>query len=599
MKKNKFLFWLTRISAIVWVSCIVAVILLIAVSTKGFSGTIQDTEFGNSSLFTTFSISFIGLGFFAFGVLILSVIINNLLEKKILKFERSFRGFLGFIFKLFLIVVFLPLFILDNASGFSDLLVNIKKNGFKFYLLKPKNVRARIGRLITVLGFSLIILPIWVGGYILIGTLIKAELGYSQEPITIAGTGSMYPTFPKGQGKTPQELAKEIVGAPGMLSYPNGLVINGKRFFGYQLGRGDIVVVENDKIREMTKNIYGDASGWVKRIVGMSGDNIELREGIVYLNGEPLKEPYTAQPHSTFGETFLSECKKTTVPDNSIFVMGDNRKGSGDSREIGFISIKDINHVLPFKSQKGTLDNFWRDTSKDLEESSKIKLDKQKYVDLLNEKRKEAKVKPLKYQPKLENSAFKRGEVILKYDDFSFEATRSGYTMARAMADSGYYNIVYGEAPQLGYYEAEELIENQFEFPETKKFLLNNDYQEIGISEVEGTLNGCPAQVLVQHFAGYVPPNYKKEDVENWRNTVGNLNSIIPSWEKAVGWKNMNQEDLKRLLDLLYRERAIALNILAKMDSNKWLTRQEEDSIKEYDSLAKESIALANKLNGR
>ena len=577
----------------------VAVIILIAISTKAFSDTIQETGIGNSSLFTTLFISLIGLGGFAFGVLILSVIINNLLEKKILKFERSFRGLLGFIFKLFLVLAFLPLFILDNVSGFSDLLVNVKRNGLKFYLLKPRGVKARIGRLITVIGFLLIILPIWIGGYVLIGKLIKAELGYSQEPITIAGTGSMYPTFPKGQGKTPQELAKEIVGAPGMLAYPNGLVIGEKRLFGYQISSGDIVVFINEKTKELSQKLYGSPSGWVKRIIGLPGDSIEIKNGVVYLNDQPLKEPYTAKARSTFGEAYLSECKKVIIPENSVFVMGDNRKGSGDSREIGFIDIKDIDHVLPFKSQKGGLDKFWRDTSKDFEESSKIKLDKQKYVDLLNEKRKEAKVKLLKYQPKLENSAFKRGEVILKYDDFSFEATRSGHTMTRAMADAGYSNIVYGEAPQLGYYEAEELIENQFEFPETKRFLLNNDYQEIGISEVEGTLNGCPAQVLVQHFAGYVPPNYKKEDIESWRNAVSSLNSVIPSWEKTVGWKNINQEDLKKLLDLLYRERTIVSNVLAKMDSNKWLTKQEEDSIKEYESLVKESVALANKLNGR
>ena len=60
-------------------------------------------------------------------------------------------------------------------------------------------------------------------------------------------------------------------------------------------------------------------------------------------------------------------------------------------------------------------------------------------------------------------------------------------------------------------------FENQFEFPNTKKFLLESDYQEIGIAEVEGMINGCPAQVIVQHFAGYKPPNYSQLVISSWK----------------------------------------------------------------------------------
>lgn len=590
---------LIRISAVLWIICILSFIALLGISTNWFRGTVQDTSLGNSSLFLILFLGIIGLGILAFCVMVLLFAIKLLADKKSISIKKSPKRFVPYFFKLFFILAIFPIYLLYRILDIKNLISRIKSHEVKRLSLKSLNYKKLALRFMALVAVVLFLAPMWVGGYVVTGVLVKQGLGYNSEPITVSGTGSMYPTFPKGQGKTFQELSKEIVDTPGMLPYPNGLTIGGKRYFGYELTRGDIVVLINDKTKELSQKLYGNPSGWVKRIIGLPGDNIELRSGIVYLNSEPLKEPYTAKAQSTFGETYLSECKKVTVPSDAVFVMGDNRKGSGDSREIGFINIKDINHVLPIKSQKGTLDKNWRDTSKDLDESSKITLDKQKYVDLLNEKRKEAKVKPLKYQPKLETSALKRGEAILKYDDFSFEATRSGYTMAKAMSDSGYYNIVYGEAPQLGYYEAEELIENQFEFPETKKFLLNNDYQEIGITEVEGTLNGCPAQIIVQHFAGYVPPNYKKEDIESWRSAVNNLNSIIPSWEKAKGWNNMNQDDLKRLIDLLYRERTIATNILGKMEANQWLSGQEQNSIKEYDSLANESSALANKLNGR
>ncbi|HLD24552.1 MAG TPA: signal peptidase I [Patescibacteria group bacterium] len=454
---------------------------------------------------------------------------------------------------------------------------------------KSRRIKISFGKLVALLSFLLFLI-----------SLIWNQIGYIAEPQAISGTGSMYPTFPKGEGKDLIRLSKQVVGTPGMLRYPNGLVIAGKRFFGHTLGRGDIVVIENEKIREVTKEMLGDASGWVKRIIGMPGDTIELRDGIVYLNSNPLAEPYTAKPQSTFGETFLSECKKVTVPPDSIFVMGDNRKGSGDSREIGFVEINAVNHVIPFHSQAGTLDTTWRDVSKDFDEASKIRLDKDIYLKLLNEKRKESGAKPLVYQNKLEDSAKRRGQVMLTFDDFSFEATRSGYTMARAMSDSRYSNIVWGEAPSLGYYEAEELIENQFQFPESKKFLLEQTFQEIGISEVHGELNGCPTQVIVQHFAGYVPPNYDKNVIDSWKTALKQLKEIQPGWGQLkdnFSIYDAHKDEVNRMNEII----SIRINniegIVAKMEANQWLTSAQNAYVDQDKALYDEQEALATKLN--
>ena len=68
-------------------------------------------------------------------------------------------------------------------------------------------------------------------------------------------TGSMYPTFPKGDGKDPKALSKQIVGTPGMFRYPNGIVLFGNRYFHHVLARGDIVVAENDVIRDISKTL--------------------------------------------------------------------------------------------------------------------------------------------------------------------------------------------------------------------------------------------------------------------------------------------------------------------------------------------------------
>lgn len=591
-----------KISAGVWILSIILFITSIAFATGGFKSTVQNTDFGNSTLFLILLLGSIGIGSLAFGLLVLGIFIRIILEKQVLKFEKSFKGIIIFGIKLFFLLAILPLFLLYRISGLGGLVRNFKKERFRLIFLKSKGIKPFLARLVGIVAISLTFLPLWIGGYWIVGTVavnvVTYQLGYVPEDMTIVGTGSMYPTWPKGtKGKTPKELVKEVVGTAGMFKYPNGIVIAGNRILGHKIGRGDIVVVEDDKTRKVTQELYGYPSGVLKRIVAIGGDTLELKDGIVYLNDQPLKEPYIAKARSTFGQTFLKECSKVTVPENSIFVMGDNRKGSGDSREDGFFSINDIKYVLPLKSQKGDLVKNWRDTSKDFDVSSKIKLDKEKLLELLNSKRKEAGLRPIKYQPKLEQSAYKRGEVMLKYDDFSYEATRSGYPIERAMRDVGYSNVVWNEGIIQGNFEAEELMEYFFEFPDWKKNLfLNKDLQEVGVAEVEKA-DGCSTHAVVMHFAGYIPPNYKQEDIESWRRTINNLDSVIPSWEISKGSSHVNQEELTRLLNLFYRERVIASNILSKMESNKWLTKEEEALISEFNRISQESINLSDKLN--
>jgi len=167
------------------------------------------------------------------------------------------------------------------------------------------------------------------------------------------------------------------------------------------------------------------------------------------------------------------------------------------------------------------------------------------------------------------------------------------------MADVGYSTITYGEAPTQGYFEADELIDNQFQFPNSKKFLLNKDNQEVGISEVEGETNGCPTQVIVQHFAGYVPPNYTKETVDGWGKLINDLNNIIPSWEKIKDWSNVNKDDLNKLLGLMYKRKNNAEAIYYRMKANQWLTNAENRMVDEDKSLYDQIEILANKLNGK
>ncbi len=76
---------------------------------------------------------------------------------------------------------------------------------------------------------------------------------------------------------------------------------------------------------------------FIKRVIGLPGEEVLIRNGIVYINGEPLDEPYV--PGQFFDPTSFGP---VVVPPNSYFVLGDHRNSSNDSRSWGFVPYQSI-----------------------------------------------------------------------------------------------------------------------------------------------------------------------------------------------------------------------------------------------------------------
>jgi len=103
---------------------------------------------------------------------------------------------------------------------------------------------------------------------------------------------------------------------------PQGLV---NKFFYYVL--------------EKTKMSY------IKRVIALEGELVEIKDGKVYINGEILKEEYLNANVTTKSDVF----NNFVVPKGYIFVLGDNRGGSTDSRELGCIPLEKLEGIAVFR----------------------------------------------------------------------------------------------------------------------------------------------------------------------------------------------------------------------------------------------------------
>lgn len=108
------------------------------------------------------------------------------------------------------------------------------------------------------------------------------------------------------------------------------VLVNKLSYRLHEVHRGDVVVFRRPE------EDAGQFRDLIKRVIGLSGETIEARDNTIYINGQVLIEPYL-----TPGEV-IGDFGPVEIPDGELFVMGDNRDNSGDSRVFGTIETERI-----------------------------------------------------------------------------------------------------------------------------------------------------------------------------------------------------------------------------------------------------------------
>ncbi len=151
---------------------------------------------------------------------------------------------------------------------------------------------------------------------LVLGVIFSIVYLFIASPVKISGS-AMAPGYTEGQFYVTNKLAFKLTDPK----------------------RGDVVIYRNPQNPDLD---------YIKRVIGIPGDQIKIQEGGVYINGQVLEEPYLLTGTQTQGGEFIQEGETVIVPPDSYFILGDNRSRSSDSRNFGFVSRKSIISEVAF-----------------------------------------------------------------------------------------------------------------------------------------------------------------------------------------------------------------------------------------------------------
>ena len=187
---------------------------------------------------------------------------------------------------------------------------------------------------------------------IIIAVVLALLIRYYVGTPTIVKQSSMYPTFKQNERlilnriyrtkKTVPQRGEVITFESPSLSYvdPSNADLN-----------NPTAEYENEHNGWFSKFVYNvleiGKTSYIKRVMGLPGEHVQIKDGKVYINGEELEENYLSENVVT--ESTDGAFTDLVVPEGTVFVMGDNRGASSDSRRFGCIPYDKIESKVCLK----------------------------------------------------------------------------------------------------------------------------------------------------------------------------------------------------------------------------------------------------------
>lgn len=182
---------------------------------------------------------------------------------------------------------------------------------------------------------------------ILIAVILALLIRYYIGTLTVVQQQSMHPTLEPGQ----RLILNRWVRTTHQMPERGDIVTFEAPSEDYPILSADfdrtnvIARYTNDPTNWFSKFVYyvleTSKESYIKRVIGLPGDHIQIRDGKVYINGEEFDEPYL-QDNVTTTVGSDQPFSDLVVPENCLFVMGDNRDHSTDSRAFGCIPLARI-----------------------------------------------------------------------------------------------------------------------------------------------------------------------------------------------------------------------------------------------------------------
>lgn len=195
VKSNRLGRKLIKTLSVVWLLSIGVFIVTVVTNILTLNKVIRISF--DSQLYSQIIINTVIVGVIAFVLLVFFTLFQIFLQKKVIVVKNSSSlSTVSALIRYFFILAILPIFFIIRILNLKRFINSIKTGNFR---IPPLRSAGQV--LAKIIFISITLLPFWALVYFLGGYLFLNNIGYIQEPIAVAGTGSMYPTFPKGEKK--------------------------------------------------------------------------------------------------------------------------------------------------------------------------------------------------------------------------------------------------------------------------------------------------------------------------------------------------------------------------------------------------------------